>query len=104
MKNSASPGLFERLKAGLEDGISFARGNLTLRTTRVPSAPPPFGPAEVLKLRTKLRMSQGLFARTLNVSTKTVQSWEQGERRPSRAALRLLQIVRNQPGIVAQLR
>ena len=33
-------------------------------------------------------MSQSVFARVLNVSTKTVQSWEQGERKPSYAALR----------------
>lgn len=104
VNKNPSRGLFDRLKAGLEDGIAFARGNLTLRTSNVPSAPPSLGRAEVLQLRTELRMSQGLFARTLNVSIKTVQSWEQGERRPSRAALRLLQILRNQPEVVAQLR
>jgi hypothetical protein len=33
----------------------------------------------------------------LNVSTKTVQSWEQGQRRPSQAALRLIQVFRQDP-------
>jgi DNA-binding transcriptional regulator YiaG len=32
-------------------------------------------------------MSQAVFALVLNVSTKTVQSWEREERKPSRAAL-----------------
>ena len=42
-------------------------------------------------------MSQAVFARMLNVSTKTVQSWEQGQRRPSQAALRLIQVFRQNP-------
>jgi predicted transcriptional regulator len=48
-------------------------------------------------------MSQGVFAKMLNVSAKTVQSWEQGERRPSQAALRLLQVIGAQPAIVCEI-
>jgi hypothetical protein len=48
-------------------------------------------------------MSQGVFARLLNVSVKTVQSWEQGERKPSHAALRLLQVLAEQPEMVCQI-
>ena len=42
-------------------------------------------------------MSQAFFAHLLNVSTKTIQSWEQGQRRPSQAALRLIQVFRQNP-------
>ena len=38
-------------------------------------------------------MSQAVFAATLNVSTKTVQAWEQGLRTPSQASARLLQLL-----------
>jgi len=31
------------------------------------------------------------------VSTRTVQSWEQGSRKPSQAALRLIQVFREDP-------
>ena len=48
-------------------------------------------------------MSQAVFARVLNVSTKTVQSWEQGERKPSRAALRMLQLFREHPAFVYEV-
>jgi putative transcriptional regulator len=48
-------------------------------------------------------MSQGVFARTLNVSVKTVQSWEQGERKPSQAALRLLQLLDANPEAVCEI-
>jgi DNA-binding transcriptional regulator YiaG len=54
-------------------------------------------------LRRKTGMSQAVFARVLNVSTKTVQSWEQGDRKPSHAALRMLQILRENPKPVFEI-
>jgi hypothetical protein len=39
----------------------------------------------------------------LNVSPKTVQSWEQGDRRPSQAALRLLQVIDAEPKLIFQI-
>jgi putative transcriptional regulator len=103
MKKSAEPGLFKRLKAGLEDGIRFARGELNLRTTEIPERPPELEAPDIVGLRRRFRMSQGVFAGMLNVSPKTIQSWEQGERKPSQAALRLLQIMRAEPTIVCQI-
>jgi putative transcriptional regulator len=92
--------LAERLEAGLTEAIQAAKGELTLRTVQVPAPPPEITAKEVTFLRTKSGMSQAVFARVLNVSTKTVQSWEQGERRPSRAALRILQLFRENPRFV----
>lgn len=100
---SERPSLFERLKTGLEEGLQFAREELTLRTTEIPARPPTVPAAEVVRLRRRLRMSQGVFAQMLNVSSKTVQSWEQGERQPSQAALRLLQILGAKPRMVCQI-
>jgi transcriptional regulator with XRE-family HTH domain len=37
-------------------------------------------------------MTQAQFARLLAVSIKTLQSWEQGVRKPSRPTMRLLQV------------
>ena len=48
-------------------------------------------------------MSQPVFARVLNVSAKTVQSWEQGVRTPQRGDLRLIQIIEKDPKIVRVL-
>jgi putative transcriptional regulator len=96
-------GLFERLQAGLREGIAFARGDRTLHTTELAARPPSLDARALVRLRRQLGMSQGVFARLLNVSPKTVQSWEQGERTPSQAALRLLQIVRSRPEVVCQV-
>jgi len=95
--------LAARLKAGLSEGIRHAKGELTLRTIRVPERPPRITTAEVTRLREKIGMSQAVFAGVLNVSTKTVQSWEQGQRRPSQSALRMLQLLKQQPTTVCEM-
>ena len=97
--------LFERLKTGLEEGILHAKGEITLKTVPVemPDRPPAIGAEELAKLRLESGMSQAVFAQMLNVSTKTVQSWEQGARKPSQAALRLLQVFRQNPSSLFQV-
>jgi hypothetical protein len=39
----------------------------------------------------------------LNVSIKTSQSWEQGTRKPSQAALRLIQVFRQHPSALLEI-
>jgi putative transcriptional regulator len=92
--------VFEQIKAGLEDSIAYSRGELSLATTDLPAPPPKAEPRDVVGLRKSFKMSQAVFAAMLNVSPKTVQSWEQGAREPSDAALRVLQIVRERPDVV----
>lgn len=94
---------FERLKAGLEEGIAHAKGQLTLKTVEVPQAPPEIDAATLIALREAAEMSQAVFAKVLYVSPKTVQSWEQGVRAPSMAARRLIHIFTEQPGMVCKV-
>jgi putative transcriptional regulator len=54
-------------------------------------------PEDVRKIRLKLKVSQAVFARLLNVPVVTEASWEVGRRNPSGAALRLLQIAQREP-------
>lgn len=85
------PPLAERLKKGLAEGIEFARGDGELATSVVPAGRTYTG-EEVAAIRTRRRMSQAQFAKLLAVSVKTLQSWEQGVRKPSKPTMRLLQI------------
>jgi putative transcriptional regulator len=86
---------YERLKDGLEDVLAHKKGKITLRTEtiEIPEPPAEYRAKDIKKIREKGRYSQSIFAKVLNVSIKTVQSWESGERFPSHAALRLLEIV-----------
>ena len=55
---------------------------------------------EVRTIRRKLKVSQAVFARLLNVPVVTEASWEIGRRNPSGAALRLLQIAKREPHVL----
>jgi len=94
--------LFERLTQGLEEGIAHAKGELTLRTVEVPEEPPEIDAKTLAELRARATMSQTVFAKMLNVSTKTLQSWEQGVRQPSDASRRLIQIFSVYPEVICR--
>src|SRR6266404_3444037 len=83
------------LKTALKEAIAHKEGKLDLYSEyiEIPEPPAEYKAKEIKKIREKNRYSQGMFALVLNVSKKTVQSWESGQRIPSGAALRLLEIV-----------
>ena len=89
--NTKRTPLAQRLKKGLVEGIEFARGDLSLATTVVPDGRS-FSGDEVVAIRNRRHMSQAQFANLLAVNVKTLQSWEQGTRKPSKPTMRLLQI------------
>src|SRR3954469_2550170 len=94
---------FEDLRAGLTAAIDHAQGKrMDLRTTTrsLPRPPREMSSKEITGIRTRLNVSQGVFARALNISPKTVQSWEQGIGRPNGASLKLLSIAERDPSIL----
>jgi putative transcriptional regulator len=82
----------------------LGRRRITMRTTdlELPAPVERIKPAEVAAIRNRLKVSQTVFARILNVPTVTEVSWEKGRRHPSGAALRLLQIARKHPRILLE--
>ncbi|CAN5443731.1 DNA-binding transcriptional regulator [soil metagenome] len=92
---------FESLKTGLEAAIEHAKGiRKDLRTTTLPPPPRELSAKEISNLRARLNVSQAVFARYLNISPKTVQSWEQGHGKPNGASLKLLSIATRNPKIL----
>ncbi len=63
----------------------------------IPSEPGDYPPAAVAELRKRLAVSQAIFARAMGVSCVLVQGWEQGVRKPSKLARRLLDTVTHDP-------
>lgn len=53
----------------------------------------PYAPRSIARLRRKLRLSQAALARFINTSVYSVQKWEQGAKKPSGPALKLLHII-----------
>ena len=103
MATKTNKSLFERLKTGLQEGIAHAKGELTLKTVEVPEPPPEIDAKTLVALREEAKMSQGVFAKMLFVSAKTVQSWEQGTRSPSCASRRLIQVFAQHPDVVCEV-
>lgn len=52
-----------------------------------------YSAAQIKRLRLRIKASQAVFAAYLNTSPSTVQKWEQGQKHPSGASLKLLNLV-----------
>lgn len=97
--------MFDLLKEGLEEAIAYEKGNskkarvkkVRIDNTKVPNHPKEYTASDIKRMRNKLNCSQNIFAAYLNVSLNTVQAWEQGFRRPTHSALRLLEIIDKGP-------
>lgn len=83
------------LKKSLDEVVAYKKGKLDLYSEyiEIPEPPIEYKAKDIKKIREKNRYSQGIFAKVLNVSIRTVQSWESGQRVPTHSALRLLEIV-----------
>ena len=77
----------------------FAAGTETTRerTVKVPPPVKPIPPRQIRAIRTRLGFTQSQFAALLNVPIVTAVSWENGTRKPSGAALRLLAVAKHHP-------
>jgi putative transcriptional regulator len=80
----------------VRDGLRGQAGKLTIRQLEIPDAPR-FSAVAIHKLRDRLGLSQGLFAKLLGVSRKLVEAWEAGTRAPSPMACRLLDAITRNP-------
>lgn len=54
---------------------------------------PDYSARDIKRIREGCRVSQGVFAAYLHVSRSTVAQWEQGEKSPRGASLKLLDLV-----------
>jgi putative transcriptional regulator len=105
-KIGRTTGYGDRLIASLEQALAIERGEaapaavrshvITARDTSARPAPK-YRPGQVRKIRASVKLSQAVFAATLNVSPETVRAWEQGKKRPGGPAARLLELAEKDP-------
>lgn len=96
--------LGERMLAGLREAIEAERSGeplerrFTVRTVkRPPPEPADYSARKVRATRDLIGASQTIFASLLGISTVLEQSWEQGFRKPSKLARRLLDEINRHP-------
>jgi len=75
-------------KSGLVD-------NITMRNIEKLCLPDvkEYTPEKIVSIRKKFRLSQAALASIFNVSPSTVQKWEQGNKKPTGASQKLLDII-----------
>lgn len=83
---------------GLENAVRHAKGNENDARTTVVEIPT----IDVRALRSRLGLTQAEFATTYGFSVGAVRNWEQGTRRPERAARLLLAVIERNPEVVQQ--
>ncbi len=105
--NTRKQGTFGgRLIASVQEAVRIDRGDLepgrvtryTAKTAEV-GAPPRYGSDRIKGIRSRMGLSQALFAAALNVSPETIRAWEQDKRAPDGATLRLLELADDHPEV-----
>lgn len=62
-----------------------------MRRSLEPPSAPEYSPGDIRAVRDRLNMSQSEFADLFDVSPRTVQAWEQGQRKAGRGVCYLLE-------------
>ena len=89
--------LGEETIEGLTNARRYAQGDrrgAVVHSVEIPDR------IDVKGIRSKLGMSQGIFAARFGVSTATLRNWEQGRRKPEGPARVLLTIIDREPEAV----
>ena len=75
-------------KSGLVDDITMKNiENLCLPEIKE------YSPEKIISIRKQFKLSQAALASVFNISTSTVQKWEQGNKKPAGASRKLLDIM-----------
>lgn len=95
--------IFAELEQSLQDALAYEQGRKTgLRVSELPPPPKPLSARQIRAIRQSFNVSQATFARIINVSANTVESWEQGARKPRDASLKLLTLAHLHPEVFLQ--
>ncbi len=96
--------LVDDLMEGVAAMAAHRTGKITLRTHDVEALPPLAISGPVIRsTRERMGVSRAVFARRLRVSTRTLESWEQGRSSPNAQAAALILMVREYPDTLARL-
>ena len=93
---------FDNLIKSVKQAGEITRGK-KLTGMRVSYREKPATSNEVKKLRLELHLTQEGLARVVGESPSAVRHWEQGIRRPSGSASRLIRVLKTHPELVTEM-
>ena len=85
------------LIASMQEAAAIVRGEKDAARVRLPP-----GDMDVRAIRERLGLTRPAFAQRFGLAVAAVRDWEQGLRRPDRAARVLLMVIARSPETVAQ--
>lgn len=103
MAGKAKNAAFDSIKQGLEEALAYAEGKPRpgTRVTQIEIVPPTeYSAGEIKALRLRTSLTQEMFAETLGVTKKAVEAWEAGRNTPAGPALRMMNIMTEDPHIL----
>ena len=90
--------LFDELLQSVKEAAAIERGRTKpSRTFEVKTG------NDVVRVRTRLGLSQIKFARLIGISEDTLQNWEQGRRSPAGPAKVLLKVAARHPEVLLEV-
>lgn len=94
-RNSIGPELIE----SMEEALAIVKGKV--KPARVTTFKPSVA-LEIRKIRAATGLSRAEFARRFALDARALQDWEQGRRRPDRAARAYLTVIAHRPKAVEE--
>ena len=83
----------KEILAGLEEVAAWQKGKIKLKTREHKA----LSAKDIARIRERLGLTQDAFAALMGVSSRTLQEWEQGRRKPRGPANSLLLIAQRHP-------
>ena len=77
---------------------SFTKNELKKLGVQIPDVE--INAKDIQEIRKRIKLSQNVFAKLLNVSSSSVRQWEQGKRTPSGSTKVLLELLKENPNIL----
>ena len=93
--------IYQSIMQGLSEATDYQQGKINPRKIKLIIKPvDTFNNDDIKQIRKRTGLSQVMFAGSLGVSPKTVESWENGRNKPHGSSCRLLEVIRDDPGFL----
>ena len=93
--------MFDSIMKGLDEAVKISNNELKGRKHKIVVMPlPEMSNKDIKKIRQDVNLTQSTFASVLGVSKKTIEGWENGRNTPRGPAVRLLEMIKSDPGIL----
>ena len=100
MRKSIKNAIGETLQGLVNNGIKTSFTEKELKKFNVVIPEVEINAKDIQDIRERIKLSQSVFAKVLNVSSSSVRQWEQGTRTPTGSTKILLELLKKNPNIL----